>query len=80
MRVTTPRGREVLPGVRADNVKRVIHGLPVMPWAMFIKAVYRPDKREIALHLPNGQVGIIKANSDNYAYVEQLVRGYMGGR
>jgi len=64
----------------AENIKTVMHGLPVMPWAAFIKAVYRPEKREIALHLPNGQVGIIKANSDNYTYVEQLVRGYMGGR
>jgi len=62
----------------AENIKTVMHGLPVMPWTAFMKAVYRPEKREIALHLPNGQVGIIKANSDNYAYVEQLVRGYMG--
>jgi len=64
----------------ADNIKRVIHGLPVMPWTAYIKAVYHPEKREIHLHLPSGQVGIIKANPDNYAYVEQLVRGYMGGR
>ena len=63
-----------------DNIRTIRHGLPLMPWTAFISAQYRPDKREIALHLPNGQVGIIKANSDNYAYVEQLVRGYMGGR
>ena len=64
----------------AENIKTVRHGLPVMPWAAFIKAEYRPDKREIALHLPNGQTGIIHTNPDNYAYVEQLVRGYMRGR
>ena len=64
----------------AENIKTVMHGLPVMPWVAFIKAVYRPDKREIALYLPNGQVGIIKSNPDNYTYVEQLVRGYMGGK
>ena len=64
----------------ADNIKRVIHGLPVMPWTAFTKAVYHPEKREIVLHQPNGQAGIIKTNPDNYAYVEQLVRGYMGGR
>jgi len=64
----------------ADNINTVIHGLPVTPWTAFIKAVYRPEKREVSLHLPNGQVGIIKANHDNYSYVEQLVRGYMGGR
>jgi len=64
----------------AENIKTVMHGLPVMPWALFTKAVYRSEKCEIALHLPNGQVGIIKTNPDNYSYVEQLVRGYMGGR
>ena len=63
----------------AENFNRVIHGLPVMPWAAFIKAVYRPEKHEIALHMPNGQVNLIKTNPDNYAYVEQLVRGYMLG-
>jgi len=60
----------------AQNLKH-INGLPIMPWTGFIKAEYRPQKREIALHMPNGQVGIIKTNPDNYAYVEQLVRGYI---
>jgi len=62
------------------NIKTVINGLPIMPWTLFISAEYRPAKLEIALHLPNGQVGLIRTNPDNYAYVEQLVRGYMGGR
>jgi len=57
-----------------------IKGLPIMPWTEFTKAEYRPQKREIALHIPNGQVGIIKTNPDNYAHVEQLVRGYMSER
>ena len=64
----------------AENINMVRHGLPVMPWAHFIKAVYRPAKLEIVLHPANGQAGLIKTNPDNYAYVEQLVRGYMGGR
>jgi len=64
----------------AENIKTVMHGLPVMPWMLFTNAVYRPEKLEIVLHLPNGQVGIIKTNPDNYSYVEQLVRGYMGGK
>ena len=63
--------------IAAENIKTIVHGLPVMPWAAFINAVYRPEKNEIALHLPNGQVGLIKTNHENYAYVEQLVRGYM---
>jgi len=64
----------------AENIKTVMHGLPVMPWALFTKAVYRPEKLGIALHLPNGQVGMIKTNHDNHAHVEQLVRVYMGGK
>ena len=58
----------------------VVKGLPIMPWTEFISAEYRPDKRQIALHLPTGRVGLICANPDNYARVEQLVRLYMGGR
>ena len=54
------------------------NGLPIMPWADFISAEYRPERHEIALHLPTGNVGLIYANPDNYAHVEQLVRGYMG--
>jgi len=64
----------------AGNIKRVIKGIPIMPWTAFISAEYRPEKREIALHMPDGQVGLIHTNSDNYAYVEQLVRLYMGGK
>jgi len=64
-------------GVGMAKNLRYIHGLPQTPWSAFTSAEYRPTKREIALHLPTGQVGIIKANPDNYAYVEQLVRGYM---
>ena len=64
----------------ADTIKTVIKGLPIIPWMLFTSAEYRAEKREIALHLPNGQVGIIRTNPDNYAYVEQLVRLYMGGR
>ena len=64
-------------GMAADNIQTVLHGLPIVPWTVFMKAEYRPEKREIALYMTNGQVGIIRANPDNYAYVEQLVRGYM---
>jgi len=71
----------VLSGIdtAAQNIETVLHGLPVMPWTSFTKAAYHPEKREILLYLPNGQIGMIKTNPDNYAYVEQLVRGYMGG-
>ena len=64
----------------AMNAVTVIKGLPVNPWGKYIKAEYRPAKLEIALHRPDGLVGLIHANPDNYAAVEQLVRGYMGGR
>ena len=65
--------------LRIDMAKNlaVVKGLPITPWTDFISAEYRPEKREIALHLPTGQVGLIYANPDNYAYVEQLVRLYM---
>ena len=63
--------------IASENIKTVINGLPIVPWEMFISAEYRSEKREIALHLPSGQVGIIKTNPDNYTRVEQLVRGYM---
>jgi len=66
--------------VAAQNIQTVVHGLPVTPWAAYTKALYYPEKREITLHAPSGQIGLIKANPDNYAYVEQLVRGYMAGR
>ena len=64
----------------AENIKSVIHGLPVMPWTSFQTAVYHPEKREITLQRPDGQAGLIRANPDNYSYVEQLVRGYMATR
>ena len=64
----------------AKNLTTVINGLPIVPWTEFIAAEYRPEKREIALHLPSGQIGMIRANPDNYACVEQLIRLYMGGR
>ena len=46
----------------AENLK-YIDGLPIIPYVGFIKAEYHPQKREIALHMPNGQVGIIKQTS-----------------
>ena len=64
----------------AMNAVTVIKGLPVNPWEKYIKAEYRPEKREIALHRPDGLTRLISANPDNYAYVEQLVRMYMGGK
>ncbi|MCL1859204.1 MAG: zinc ribbon domain-containing protein [Oscillospiraceae bacterium] len=64
----------------AKNIATVIHGLPVNPWENYIKAEYRPQKREIALHKPTGNIALISTNSDNYSYVEQLVRLYMGKR
>jgi len=64
----------------AKNIATVIHGLPVNPWENYIKAEYRPEKREIALHKIEGAVALISTNPDNYAYVEQLVRLYMGGK
>ena len=67
-------------GINMAKELTVVKGLPIMPWADFISAEYRPEKRQIALHLPTGRVALIGANPDNYAYVEQLVRGYMGGR
>jgi len=67
-------------GINMAKNLRYIKGLPITQWITFISAEYRPEKREIALHMPNGQVGIIKTNPDNYAYVEQLVRLYMGER
>ena len=67
------------PGI-TKNTTTVIKGLPVLPWTEFISAEYRPEKREIALHLPTGLTRIIYTNPDNYTYVEQLVRGYMGRR
>ena len=63
----------------AANAVTVIKGLPLNPWTEFIKAEYRPEKHEIAMHLTTGQVALIRTNPDNYATVEQLVRGYMGG-
>ena len=62
----------------AKNITTVINGLPVNPWENYIKAEYRPAKLEIALHKMEGRVALISTNPDNYAYVEQLVRGYMG--
>ena len=64
----------------AKNVYTVINGLPVIPWTEFISAEYRSEKHEIALHLSKGQVRTIRTNPDNYTHVEQLVRGYMGGK
>ena len=64
----------------AMNTVTVIKGLPINPWEKYIKAEYRPAKLEIAMHLRTGQVGLIHTNPDNYATVEQLIRGYMGGR
>jgi len=61
----------------AKNLTMVANGLPIVPWTEFISAEYRPEKREIALHMPTGSVALIHANPDNYAYVEQLVRGCM---
>ena len=62
----------------AKNLATVVKGLPIMPWTAFVSAEYRPEKREIAMHTPTGATGLILANPDNYQYVEQLVRGYMG--
>jgi len=67
-------------GIHMAKQLKYVKGLPIMPWEVFISAEYRPEKLEIALHLPNGQVGLIHTNPDNYAYVEQLVRLYMGGK
>ena len=61
----------------AQNLATAADGLPIVPWTEFISAEYRAEKREIALHMPTGSVGLIYANPDNYAYVEQLVRLYM---
>jgi hypothetical protein len=62
----------------AKNITTVIHGLPVNPWENYIKAEYRPQKREIALHTLTGKIALISTNPDNYDYAEQLVRLYMG--
>ena len=64
-------------GINMAKNLRYINGLPIVPWSGFISAEYRPKKREIALHLPTGQVGIIRTNPDNYDDVEQWVRFYM---
>jgi hypothetical protein len=63
-------------GMATKTIKTVINGLSIVPWSIFTSVEYRPAKRNIVLHLPNGQVGIIKTKPDNYTYVEQLVRGY----
>jgi len=67
-------------GINMAKTLAVVKGLPIVSWTEFISAEYRPEKCEIALHMPTGQVGLILANHDNYTYVEQLVRLYMGGK
>ena len=64
----------------SENINTVIHGLPVIPWAAFGQALYRPETCEIVLYQPSGQAGIIRTNPDNYTYVEQLVRRVLAGR
>ena len=67
-------------GINMAKELTVVKGLPIMPWTDFISAEYRPGKRKIAMHLPTGHVGLICANPDNYAHVEQFVRLYMSKR
>ena len=64
----------------AKNITTVVKGLSINPWEGYINAEYRPAKLEIAMHLQTGQVALIRTNSENYAIVEQLVRGYIGRR
>ena len=64
----------------AKKITTVIKGLTINPWEKYIKAEYRPAMHEIAMHQQTGQVALIRTNSDNYSYTEQLIRGYMGGR
>ena len=67
-------------GANMAKQLKYVKGLPIMPWEAFVSAEYRPEKQEVALHLPDGQTGIIKTNPDNYPNVEQLIRLYMGGK
>jgi len=64
-------------GINMAKNLSFVKGLPITPWEQFTSAEYRTEKREIALHMPTGGVGLIRANPDNYAYVEQLVRIYL---